>query len=235
MAQHGFAKPQPQPQHRKTSSEGLSQNSITVDSLARIPDLVHAPKTHRMEIEDLYRRARLDIEELVMKQAIFMQKLAAGEYTSPSKATIAVERVIPLCQTAHSMLLCVALGCNAVLSAFCPGDITLIEDRDRYCDDVISLAQDVAPYRPLGASHFPICLIAANLTVTDTGKRKELRDLLVDFQKDFPSASWLDVAVKARNSYWRARQGYADDVARASELKDVKNFPGQERSLCAVQ
>lgn len=235
MAQHGFAKPRPQPQHGKALSEGLSQNSITVESLARIPDLVHAPKTHHLEIEDLYRRARLDMEELSMKQALFMQKLADGEYTSPSTAAIAVERVIPLCQTAHSMLLCVALGCNAVLSAFCPGDITLIEERDRYCDDVVSLAHDVAPYRPLGASHFPICLIAANLTVTETGKRKELRDLLIDFQKDFPSASWLDVAVKARNSYWRARQGYADDVAKRSDLKDGKIFQGQERSLCAVQ
>ena len=235
MAQHGFSKPRPQPQHGKASSEGLSQNSITVESLARIPDLVHAPKTHRMEIEDLYRRARLDIEELVMKQAVFMQKLAAGKYTSPSTAAVTVERVIPLCQTAHSMLLCVALGCNAVLSAFCPGDISLIEDRDRYCDDVISLAQDVAPYRPLGASHFPICLIAAHLTVTDTVKRKELQGLLIDFQKDFPSSSWLDVAVKARDSYWRARQAYANDIAKGSDLKAGNNFQGQERSLCAVQ
>jgi hypothetical protein len=235
MAPHGFAKPRPQPAQDKPSSDGLSQNSITVDSLARIPELVHAPMTHRLEIEDLYKRACLDAGELVVKQAVVMQKLAAGEYTSPTTAAIAVERIIPLCQTAHSMLLCVALGCNAILSAFRPWDLDLIEDSNRYCDDVLSLASDVAPYRPLGASHFPICLISAYLTVTDPVRRKELLDLLIDFQKDFASSSWLDFAVKARDSYWKARTAYAKDSAKESDLKAEQTFRGNEISFCAVQ
>ena len=206
-----------------------------MESLARIPGLVHAPHTHRLEIKDLYKRACLDAEELVAKQAIFVQKLAAGKYTSPTTAAIAVDRVIPLCQTAHSMLLCVALGCNAILSAFCPWDIDLIEDNNRYCDDVILLAKDVAPYRPLGASHYPICLVAAYLTVTDSERREELRGLLRDFQKDFASASWLDIATKARESYWRARTAYASNSAKRSDLETGQIVRGEERSFCAVQ
>ena len=235
MARHGLAAPRPQPPQSKSSSDGLSNNSITVESLARMPDLVHAPRTHRMEIEDLYKRACLDTEELIIKQAVVMQKLAAGKFASPTTAAIALERVIPLCQTAHSMLLCVALGCNAILSAFCPWDISLIEDCDRYCDDVIALAKDVSPYRPLGASHFPLCLIAAYLTVAEPVKREKLRDLLVEFQKDFASASWLDMAEKARDGYWKARTAYAEDSAQNDDLQAGKPFQGEDRSFCAVQ
>ena len=111
----------------------------------------------------------------------------------------------------------------------------LIEDSNRYCDDVLSLARDVAPYRPLGASHFPICLVPAYLTVTDPTKQRELRDLLIDFQKDFASSSWLEIAVKARDSYWRARTAYANDIAKASDPKAEQTFQGVERSFCAVQ
>lgn len=235
MARHGLAKPQGQPHQGKSSSGGLSQDSITVETLARIPDLVHAPRTHKAEIQDLYRRADLDARELVEKQATIMEKLAIGEFTSPTTAMIAVERIIPLCQTAHSILLCVQLGCNAILSAFTPGDISLIEDSARYCDDVIGLAQDVAPYRPLGASHFPLCLIAAYLTVTDPMKRKELRDLLIDFQKDFASSSWLDVATKARDSYWAARGACFEEHAIESDIETCQGYQGGERSFCAVQ
>jgi hypothetical protein len=235
VAQHGFAKPQPQPPLGKGSSDGLSQNSITVESLVRVPDFVHAPMTHRMEIEDLYKRACLDAEELVVKQAAVMQMLAAGKHASLATAAIAVERIIPQCQTAHSMLLCIILGCNAILSAFRPWDASLIDDSNHYCDGVLSLARDVAPYRPLGASHFPICLVPAYLTVTDPVKRTELRDLLIDFQKDFASSSWLDIAVKAKGSYWRARTAYADDIAKASDPKAEQIFQGVERDFCAVQ
>jgi hypothetical protein len=189
-----------------------------------------------MDIEDLYKRACLDAEELTIKQAAVVQLLAAGKHASlATAAAMAVERIIPLCQTAHSMLLCIILGCNAILSAFRPWDMDLIEDSNRYCDDVLSLARDVAPYRPLGASHFPICLVPAYLTVTDPVKRRELRDLLVDFQKDFASSSWLDIAVKARDSYWRARTAYADDVAIESASNVERPFRGEEISFCAVQ
>ena len=235
MAHHGLVGPQPQPPNGKSSSDGLSHNTITVESLACIPELMHAPRTHRVELEDLYKRARLDIEELIVKHAVVVQKLAAGEFASPTTAAIAVERVIPLCQTAHSMLSCVALGCNAILLAFCPWDISLIEDRARYCGDVISLAKKVAPYRPLGASHFPLCLIAAYFTAIEPAEIDELRDLLMEFQKDFASSSWLTMAVKARNSYWAARTAYANDSARETESKAEMEYEREDRSFCAVQ
>jgi hypothetical protein len=235
MARHGIVKPQPQPYQGKSSSGGLSHNSITVETLARIPDLVHAPRTHRVEVQNLYKRACLDAEELVERQAVIMKKLATGESPPPTPAAIAMERIVPLCQTAHSVLLCVSLGCNAILLAFSPWDIGLIEESTRYCDDVISLAKEVTPYRPLGASHFPLCLIAAYLTVTEPTKREELQDLLMDFQTDFAGAAWLNIAVKARDSYWAARTAHTNDSARQADLEAEDTFQRHDRSFCAVQ
>jgi hypothetical protein len=91
------------------------------------------------------------------------------------------------------------------------------------------------PYRPLGASHFPLCLIAAYLTAIEPAEIKELRDLLMEFQKDFASSSWLTMAMKARNSYWAARTAYANDSARETDTEAEKTFEGDDKSFCAVQ
>lgn len=234
MAQHGLAKPQAQSSDGAKTSGGLSQNSITVETLARIPDLVHAPRAHHDEIQNLYDRARLDTEELVEKQAVLMKRLATGESISPTAAGMAVSQIIASCQTAHVMLLCICLGCNAMLSVLSPWDVSLTKDSARYRDDVLSLAKDVAPYRPLGASHFPLCLMAAYLTVTDSVKRKELEDLLIDFQKDFACSSWLDVATKARDSYWDSRR-ISVDLYKCDTGDGTREQLEKDASLCAVQ
>lgn len=235
MAHHGLAKPRFQSSDGKKISDGLSQNSTAVETLARIPDLVHAPRSHHDEIQDLYQRSCLDAEELVEKQTVIMKKLAAGELSSSNAAGIAMERTIPSCQAAHSILLCVALGCNAILAALSPRDVSLVEDSVRYCDDVLSLARVVAPSRPLGASHFPLCLMVAYLTATDAGKLMELRGWLVDFQKDFACSSWLDMATKARESYWTARRACFDEYERGDCGEAGERLQEKDESFCAVQ
>lgn len=204
-----------------------------VDDWIRVPDLVHAPRTHRDEIQNLYHRARLDAEELVKKQAVIMKRLATGESISPTATGMAVGQIIASFHTAHILLLCICLGCNAMLSALSPWDISLTEESARYRDDVLSLAKDVAPYRPLGASHFPLCLMAAYLTVTDYVKQKELQELLIDFQKDFACSSWLEVATKARDSYWTSRQTCLDQYGQQADDEAQRQLG--DGSLCAVQ
>jgi hypothetical protein len=234
MAHQGLTQPKAQSSGDNEASGGLSQNSITLGSLARIPDLVHAPQTNRSKIQDLYRRACLDVEELVQRRTVMPEQLAHGECFSPV-ADIAVEMIIPLRQTAHSVLLSVVLGYSAILSALSPWDASLAEDSSRYCENVLSLAKDMAPYRPLGASHFPLCLIAAYVTAADALKQKQLREWLTDFQKDFPCSYWLALAMKARASYWTARRLRFDGDARGGSGKAGQSHEEKDGNLCAVQ
>jgi hypothetical protein len=234
MAVHGLVQCQSQSRDSTKTVGGLSPNSITLETLARISELIHTPRTNQDEIQDLYRRACLNAEELVQRQAAIMDKLSNGEFVSPAAAS-AVKKIITLCQTAYSVMLCVALGCNAILSALSPWDASLAEDSTRYCDDVLSLAQDVAPYRPLGASHFPLCLIAAYMTVADPLKRRQLRYWLIDFQKDFAWWSWLDIATKARDSYQTARRLHLHGHERGMGGKAGEPFQEKDNSFCAVQ
>lgn len=237
MAHHGISKPTIGPACPNHSG-GLSRGSITVGTLARIPDLVHAPRSSADEIRDLYVRACLDAEELAVKQALIMKKLAAGEYASLTTAKmVAVERIVPSLQVAQSILLCVALGCNAMLSVLFPWDVSLTVDSERFYDETIALAKEVAPYRPLGASHFPLCLMASYLGVTDPDKMKALKDLLIDFQQDFAIASWLELATNARESYWTARMAYIDEYEQRRGYHGEFDQPwqGEDKSFCAVQ
>lgn len=175
--------------------------------MARIPELINAPRTNFLEIQNLYLRACLDTEEVVKRQAMLTALVSAGKIGPTPPATIAsVKKMLPLCQIARSMLLSIAIVCNAILTALDPTDYSLVTDCARFCDDAIELADEVSCYRPLGASHVPLCLIGAYMAVADAQRQEALRELLVEYGKDFPSASWLEVAVGARKAYEDARR-----------------------------
>lgn len=216
-------------------TDGLSQNSMTIETMARIPDFVHAPRAHLSEIQDLYRRACLDVEEFAMRKAEIAQKLSEGKFASMTTRAVVTERILPVCHTAHGMLLTITLGCNTILSALHPWDTSLADENARFCDDVLLLSQQVAPYRPLGASHLPLCLVAAYLAVVDPVQRETLHSLLVDYQGDLAGALWVVVAEAARKAYMAARlqifqeieYDLGGEVDRPSNVEDV--------SLCGVQ
>ncbi|KAM0716155.1 hypothetical protein Q7P37_008669 [Cladosporium fusiforme] len=214
-------------------SDGLAQNSITIESLARIPELVHSPRTNYLEIQMLYLRACLDSEEVVQRQATFAETISALDSTSTPPAKLALaEKMIPLCQIARGMLLSIAIVCNAILAALDPTDFSLATDCARFCDDAIALAHEVSCYRPLGASHVPLSLIGAYMTVADPEKQKVIHRLLLEYGSDFPSADWLQLAVNARKKYEESRRDMWDSYRPGRyDIVDVE----QDESLCHVQ
>jgi hypothetical protein len=224
-------------QARSSNGNGVSSGSlharITTQTLARFPDLVHAPRKNCDEIWELYRRASVDAEELFARRDMVLTSLVSGALTAATTAHTAAERVIPLYRCAYSMLLCVALGCNAMLSALSPWDVSLAEDSARYCDDVLALAPDMAQYRPLGATYFPPCLVVAYMTVTKPAKQKRLKEFLIDFQKDFAWLSWLDIATKARVSYWGTRRAQLRKFECGGSERSGES--PEDESVCAVQ
>jgi hypothetical protein len=236
MSAHGPTKPRSsQPNEKDVLSDGLSQNSMTVETMARIPDLVHAPRTNLPEIQEQYRRACLDVEELSMRKAEISQRLSEGKWASITTRALVTERIIPVCHTVHGMLLAITLGYNVILSALHPWDSSLAEDNARLCDDVLMLSEQVSPYRPLGASHLPLCLVAAYLGVTDPAKRERLHGLLVDYQEDISGACWVVVGEAARKTYMAARLRLFEKIEHELREEVDRPFEGEDVSLCAVQ
>jgi hypothetical protein len=217
------------------SYDGISLNSMTIEAMARIPDLVHAPRTNLLEIQGVYRRACLDVEELTTRKAEISEKLSEGKLASITTRAIVTDKILPICQTAHGMLLTITLGCNSILSAIRPWDTSLAEDNSHFCDEVLLLSQQVAPYRPLGASYFPLCLVAAYLAVTDPVKRQTLHGLLVEYQGDLAGACWVLVAEAARETYMTARLKMFEAVEHDLREEVDRPFEGEDVSLCAVQ
>lgn len=217
------------------SNDGLNNESITIETLSRIPEYIHAPRTHLREIKNLYRRACLDMDELAIRQTKIYEQLAAGKYASPTSMDLAIERVIPMCQTAQSLLLTVALGCNALLVTYHPDDFTLMEECASLCDDALGMALPVSRYRPLGASHFPLCLIAAYMAVADPEKLKLFYGLLEDYENDLAGAHWLEVAMHARQSRLDAQKRVLENYGTVFTEDAGKPFEGTDASFCAVQ
>jgi hypothetical protein len=216
-------------------SDGLSHNSMTIETMARIPDLVHAPRTNSSEIQDLYQRACLDVEELTTQKAEISRRLSETKWASVTTRAIVTEKILPVCHTVHGILLAITLGCNAILSALRPWDTSLAKDNARFCDEVLLLSELVSSYRPLGASHLPLCLVAAYLAVADPVKREMLHGLLVDYQDDMSGALWAIVGTAARGTYMAARLRLFEKIE--SELREEvdQQFEGEDVSLCAVQ
>jgi hypothetical protein len=75
MAHHGLVQCQSQSCDGNKTVGGLSPNSITLETPARISELIHTPRTNQDEIRDLYRGPCLNAEELVQRQAAIMEKL----------------------------------------------------------------------------------------------------------------------------------------------------------------
>jgi hypothetical protein len=217
------------------SPDGFSQNSMTIETMARIPDLVHAPRTNLLEIQSLYRRACLDVEELTTRKAEISQKLSEGKLASITTRAIVTDKILPICQIAHGMLLTITLGCNSILSAIRPWDNSLAEDNARFCDDVLLLSEQVSAYRPLGASYLPLCLVAAYLAVADPVKREMLHGLLVEYQGDLAGACWVVVAEAARETYMAARLELFEKIEHELREGVDQPFEGEDVSLCAVQ
>jgi hypothetical protein len=101
-------------------------------------------------------------------------------------------------QTSYGILLLLAIMGNGALRADDPTDSALEDEADLYVDEAITLAQQAAQYRPLGSSAMPLCLIAAWSVTDDVAKQAQLGELIAEYQSDFDSTNWLDLAVSVK-------------------------------------
>ena len=199
---------------------GLSQGSLTLGSLARVPELVHDPKSNLFEIISAYQGVRIECDE-ARRQLINVSALTDSENRGPGSLAPMV-RVLALIQTSYGLLLTLAITFNAVLRAFSPSDRSLIEESEYFCDEVSELVKQASQYRPLGSSYMPLCIATAWAVTENTPKRNRLEETLLEYQSDFAVASWLDIAMYLRNRFEHLHL-----VLSSGDLKSLQGSSGK--------
>lgn len=89
-------------------------------------------------------------------------------------------------QRSYGFALAVGIILNCVLSAFDIEDSTLQLESTSFAEEVLVLAEQSAPYRPLGASYMVLCLVSAWAGTNDINLRLSIKRMLEDYQSDFP-------------------------------------------------
>ena len=112
------------------------------------------------------------------------------------------------CQAAYGAALAMATILNSILRAFeldhC--GTSLAEDSASFVDEIIILAERASPFRPLAASHVPVCLTAGWAATDDHRRKVEIEKYLAEYETDFAISRWLEGAIWLKSQYGRYRR-----------------------------
>lgn len=131
-------------------------------------------------------------------------KAAAEANTGPLR--------IRLCSTyifGNAVLLGLASCLNFLLRSL-DRDPQLLRDAQLFTDGIISLAYQCGSYRPCGVTFLPDYLKMALASTPDSYRASEIEAILVDYEKDFEGAVFVEEAFQIRT--WLQRQARARTV-----------------------
>lgn len=128
--------------------------SFQVQSLLRIPRLLHEPLRYVEEIKTTYRELRDD------HARIQHQLDSVREQRDPSENLRCRQKLVHKLQVTEAILLTAALALNRILRAAYPDEGVLLLEASMLANELIILAKSVYDLRPLGASYIPPCLAA---------------------------------------------------------------------------
>lgn len=193
-----YGPPRPLVNRKEDDSVGVRLETLTLSSLAKMPDYIRHPEQHLFDMQLTYEQKRIDIDKMRQK-LVSVTELPSpdeiGQFTPP----LTPKTLIYLYYIAYVLLLALALIINGLLRALDPLDITLLEDSIVFTDEVMMIAESMSKYRPLGAGFVPICLTAAWAATSDPSKQAKIEEMILDYQTDFAGARWMDGAVWLRD------------------------------------
>lgn len=114
-----------------------------------------------------------------------------------------------LCST-YSFGLAVLLGMASCLNYLLrnwDSDATILEDARVFVDEIILLAEQCVSYRPYGVTFLPDYLKMVLASTPDSYRASEIEAILIDYQKDFEGALFVEEAIHIRR--WLQRQARA--------------------------
>lgn len=163
--------------------------SLFLRNLVRLAPMIRDPSGHLTEAL-LYNDAiRVDLQSLSLRMDQTRRTSNTPKATQLSNPPPRL-RLLLVYQTAYGILLAIAILLNAVLRAYADFDPLLISEGSWLPEQVLSLAEDVSKFRPLGAAYMPMPLMVAWAASTDSEQVRLLGAHLSDWQSDF-SADYL--------------------------------------------
>lgn len=174
--------------------------SLKFRTLANITEYINNPEPHRDEIMKVYEILKLDSQKL--RNIVEGIAGTGDDPTFPRPGPgVSLHREVRDFSTAYGIVLTLMMALNGILHALDPGNISLNDDAIVIGTSILQLAKDVSPYRPLGASHIPLCLTVAWAAIDDMSKRAEVEAMIADYQTDFTTMLWMDMAYWWRNKF----------------------------------
>lgn len=205
-----------EPKDIKESREQAIIPSLKFRTLANVTEYINDPEPHHDDILKVYARMKIDSQKL---RQIVEGIAGNGEdplFPRPGPG-VSLHREVRDFSTAYGIVLTLMMALNGILHALDPEDISLNDDAVVIGTSILQLAKELSPYRPLGASHIPLCLTVAWAAIDDNNKRAEVEAMIADYQTDFTTMTWMDMAYWWRNRFEVHRQNRI--ISRAIDVQ----------------
>lgn len=141
---------------------------------------------------ELYSTTMLTLERLRVVYAQSKQEI--NDAKDEDTASLA-RQVMFFNQRMYYMAVFTTCYLNCVIRAMLPAEdrLQLRIEAVEFAKEVISLAYQAMPLRPLGSAFVPMCLIVAWFTPIDDTTREEISRLWDDYRTDFPATKSLRI------------------------------------------
>ncbi|KAF7558065.1 hypothetical protein G7046_g5878 [Stylonectria norvegica] len=167
--------------------------NLRLRNLAKVPEFARNPELHLLEIRNAYQRLETDT-------AIIYQVMISARARFIPSLPVVEQRMSRAYETAYGLLLTLTMVMGGLLLGFDPYNMALTDNLNDCTRKILILAEETAPYRPLGASYIPMCLAAACSACPDTDLIRQSKEKLLDYQGDFWEVDWVKLAI-----WWRTR------------------------------
>jgi hypothetical protein len=174
--------------------------SLSLPKLAKIPHFIRESESHHPEIQSSYQRMLVECNHMKKLLATFPDPVSPS-LSHVVSLQLPIQQLQARYQVVYGMLLTLAMILNTILRAFEPHDVILVQEAVTLPCDIMTLAKQASPFRPLAASYIPLCLTAAWAATDNPHERLEAELLLEEYQTDFASANWLQIAVWLHGKY----------------------------------
>lgn len=121
-------------------------------------------------------------------------KQEVGDVKEEAAASLA-KQILFFNQRMYYMAVFTTCYLNCIIRAMIPVEerLQLRTEAVGFAEEIISLAYEAMPLRPLGSAFVPMCLIVAWFTPIDDTMRQEISRLWDDYRSDFPATKELRI------------------------------------------